>query len=475
MKKALFVVEMNSQFNVLFQVAKLLKGTNKYNIFFYLNFAKLPPVISEEMVEICDKEGFEIVNINDRPKISSKTVSTDLNNERFLKEAALKVFTFLPYSLRSFIKSIREFGPVFRYFSEKKREIMGIINKNNPDIIILPDDSAETIFNFFTYAGRKKKIPSLIVPFTLANFHEPAEALYGKEMFSMKNPANYLAGSLFKNWVLEYNGKKMIRLPASYVLSMQLLGLNILYPWLIYGGLADKIAIESDAMQDYYRSAGLPEGKLALTGSIYCDIFTKVLGDLKNKKTEIYQKIGLNPETPFVLCAIPPDQFGVERKGCEFANYRELVVFFIKTLVDTNSANIVVNLHPRARIEDMKYIEELGAKVIQGCVDELIPLCDVYVASISATIRMAIACKKPVINYDVYKYGYSDYGNSPGVILVDNKEKYCETAKNVLSNSFYFKELVIKQADCAQKWGMQDGKSRERICLLVDELVERKN
>ncbi len=34
----------------------------------------------------------------------------------------------------------------------------------------------------------------------------------------------------------------------------------------------------------------------------------------------------------------------------------------------------------------------------------LVPLCSLYVASVSATIRWAIACGKPVVNYDVYRF-----------------------------------------------------------------------
>ena len=51
---------------------------------------------------------------------------------------------------------------------------------------------------------------------------------------------------------------------------------------------------------------------------------------------------------------------------------------------------------------------------------ELVPLCDLYVASVSSTIRWAIACGKPVVNYDVYRYRYTDFISLDGVLIIDS-------------------------------------------------------
>ena len=39
----------------------------------------------------------------------------------------------------------------------------------------------------------------------------------------------------------------------------------------------------------------------------------------------------------------------------------------------------------------------------------LVAISDMYVASVSSTIRWAILAGIPVINYDVYQYGYEDF------------------------------------------------------------------
>jgi hypothetical protein len=82
-------------------------------------------------------------------------------------------------------------------------------------------------------------------------------------------------------------------------------------------------------------------------------------------------------------------------------------------------ANVLIRPHPRILLERFAVFEDSCIKLTWQPTAELIPLCDLYVASISATIRWAVACGIPTVNYDTFRYRYADYDSAAGVIGVE--------------------------------------------------------
>ena len=104
----------------------------------------------------------------------------------------------------------------------------------------------------------------------------------------------------------------------------------------------------------------------------------------------------------------------------------------------------------------------------------LIPLCDLYLASVSATIRWAIACAQPVINYDVYQMRYKDYADVEGVITVYDKSSFETVLKRLTNDRNYYNLLEEKQKEAAPGWRILDGKSSERMLKLFDDVIAGK-
>jgi hypothetical protein len=97
------------------------------------------------------------------------------------------------------------------------------------------------------------------------------------------------------------------------------------------------------------------------------------------------------------------------------------------------------------------------------------------VASVSSTIRWAIACGKPVINYDVYRYRYTDFLNIDGVLVTEEYEQFRGWIRGLTGDADQLEALRQRQMRAARRWGFLDGRCSERILKVLTDAVERRS
>ena len=173
-----------------------------------------------------------------------------------------------------------------------------------------------------------------------------------------------------------------------------------------------------------------------------------------------------------LLTPLVPDFLYVNggRPQCDFQNYAELTKAWLDPLAEQRTFNVVVALHPSIDIESMRHIEGDNVRIGTWKTAELVPLCDIYVASISSTIRWAIACGKPVVNYDVYRYRYSDFQRVPGVLTTEEQGEFRRLLRRLVDDAGYRKQIADEQAGASSRWGMLDGRVSDRMLDLVQRL-----
>ena len=385
MKKALLIIETDAHFTELFRVACAMKSSGKYRPTFYWAY---PP--QQRDISLCEAQGFAVPSVPQGH--GSPRISTRLRR-------------LLPAATANFIRLIRAVHVLARTIRGARK----YLKVHGFELLVLAEDNAAYSSAEWIEAGHSLGIPSVIVPFTVANAIEPAQALLNNPAHRVSGLCGKLVAALYPNWIYEHGGRRLVRLPPPRALARQWLGLAPPLPWIINSGKADAIAVESEFMLDYYRREGLPEGQLVLCGALYDDILADQLANAVARRQQLHGRLGLDPGRKLVLCAMPPDQLAVAGDRCDFRRYRELVKFWAETLAQLRGCNVVVRAHPRTRLEEIEFIRPLGLTIVEDDTASLVPLCDIYVASVSATIRWAIACGKPVVNYDVYRYRYVDY------------------------------------------------------------------
>ena len=113
-----------------------------------------------------------------------------------------------------------------------------------------------------------------------------------------------------------------------------------------------------------------------------------------------------------------------DRPGCEFSDYDDMIAFWGECLGAVKNWNVIVSRHPKTRPGRLDGLRKYGVTLTDHDTAPLVPLCDLYVASVSATIRWALACGIPVINYDAYRLDFVDYVGLEGVVWMNARNEF---------------------------------------------------
>lgn len=346
----------------------------------------------------------------------------------------------------------------------------------NPDIVILAEDNVEYLSGVWVKAAHQQGLPVLVIPYCLAGIEEPAAVYWKDPQHDADSDENRRLAWDFPQWVYEYHSRRLVRLPAKRALPMEWLGISSPLPWVMNGSYADAIAVESEFMRNFYKRQGIPPRQLVTTGALSDDVIYATLQDLEGQRRRLYRQYGMREDRPMLLCAVPPVTSAMASLRQEFESYDDMIRFWIDSVKQVDGYNVFISLHPTMDRAQFKWIEEIGwwgMGLAPPDTAVMIALCDIYVASVSSTIRWAIACGKPVINYDVYRFRFPDFRPAPGVITVETKEEFISALKRITTDLNYYHWLREAQLKVSGYWGMLDGKSGERVLELIDRLTDQ--
>lgn len=344
-----------------------------------------------------------------------------------------------------------------------------VLGATAADLLVLFEDHAEYATGIWINMADRMSVPSVILPYTIADQLEPAEAYDRNENYWPGNGIyNRLAEIAFPHWLYKHRERWLLRRPGVRLMAAEALATAPPTPWILNSSRASAIAVESKAMREHYIAHKIPEAQLVTTGSVTDDLMHRAL----EQKDELRRSLQLDPGKPVLLCSLPPNQLDVPRPECQFSDFRGIVDFWLNELKQMEGWQIVVKLHPTMRPEDVDYVRAFDIRISDLETTSLIPLCDLYNPSVSSTIRWALACGKPVLNYDVFVYRYREFVSEPAVLTVFDRDAFSNGLRRLAQDSESLRDLTDKATVAAARWGMNDGRSMERILGLFDQLIE---
>lgn len=461
-KNILFVISVDSYFTILFEVAKYLQ--EKTDLVPVLYFPMVYPSVSKN-INTCIQERIEYIKDfqGEYPKI---IYSNNSLHESILRKKLIQFCKFLIHNpLFVFIKYLK-------YLIKETLKVRKILNKKTYSLLVLAGDNIGYNIPLLIKQCHKKNIPSAIIAGWMSGPLEAYSAYSNNMMHSMKKISNLIFGSLNPKYVYELEGHKIIRWPAGQILAMKLFKIIPPEPWLLHSGYADALLVDSKSMAEYVEKEGFKSIPYCVAGSIQHDLMCRTIKQKEKLKIELYQENNFCLDKKLIIVALTPNMlYGDGRPECEFQNYEKLVESIISTIVESQIYNVLISLHPSTQISDVKYIEQHNIRISDKKIIDIIPLCDIFVASASATIQWAIACEKPIINYDVYRYHYTDYINVKGVLYVETMKEYKDIFRKLTYDLDYFNAICDMQKLDSVSWGLLDGKSGERIVQIFMDLM----
>lgn len=460
MKSALLVINTTTYFTGLIEIGRLFKKRSQYKPVFYFT---QPYSGLEEHIKICKREGIKAICGFGRVNIVNSAY--DRLNTR---QKTIRKFYIWLYGI-FFIGFCYE----IQWYLKEYIKIHRLIALIKPSILVLGGDNLGYNTEILIKICHKLNIPSVIISLWMAHANEAAEAYFGNPAYDGKKFFNRLLGYIDPKWIYIHRGKKLIRWPAFKILAIRIFGLEPVLPWILNSSHADKILAAHQEMYDFMSEQGISSKQLVLTGAIIDDIMADNFKDFLKKREALYRKLDMVENKPLLLCALPPKLlYAFSRSQCDFANYHDLVQFWIQSLLKIKSHNVVLSLHPATEYDQTEYIKTLGVKIAKNRIIDLIPLCDLFVGSASSVMYFATACAKPVLNYDVYKFK-DEYFMKFGMVYTDNKKEFLKLLEQFTQDKKFYKMVMEKQRVAANRYGILDGKSGDRILTCIDNLVNK--
>jgi hypothetical protein len=496
-KKILFVVNEAGEFVELRRVALAAKDAG-YSIAFL--FAQQGYINLKQDRASCRMNGFDdyFPGRSLRRSLQSKQyqeiadnlengyIPHSLRQERKPKRPLATVAALLISALATPLLALsdRTAGVIETHKKKKKAKFLQPFNYTRlvykhvaPSLVIYGQEFPGSVNSFLTKLCNRDDIPTLIIPFAVGTAKEMVESLSDKPAHDAeRNIINKLAASLFPHWVNYYASKKLLRLPGRNIFLLETLGIAPEHPWIPNNSRTTCIGVESPEMQRYYQRMLFPPSQLRITGAAYDDIlYTARKSD--SARGLIFRRLRLDTTKPLLVCAWPTDQYGSRDIPLEFPNYKALCMAWAKALAAVSrfsDFNVIIRPHP---VTDPNLLMEvlrpyrLHHRVTDIDTLDLVPTCDLFIACVSSTLRWAAACGIPAINYDCYDYGYTDFNGAEGLFTTNRYSTFVSLIERLTENKTAYEEARAKQMACASEWGMQDGRSMERIISLIDELT----
>jgi hypothetical protein len=187
-------------------------------------------------------------------------------------------------------------------------------------------------------------------------------------------------------------------------------------PWSIGGGAATRMAVESPQMKRTFIEQGLPPEKILVTGKPSNDSMVN-----QSQPNKLHQQLGLAPHQPIILCSLP--QMG-EHGFLPWPDHWREIEFLLDTLTQQDIARVIISLHPKSRRADYQPIfDKYPVVVPKKRIYEMIPACDLFVATYSSTVIQAMGFGKPAIVVDFYGLNWTFYDQEPGIRVLRDRQR----------------------------------------------------
>lgn len=342
-----------------------------------------------------------------------------------------------------------------------------------PDLVLVVEDGPGGCDPIIK-AANQSSIPVAIMPFGVGEDRDYEIFLAQKHEEGTLNivpdgPIGDVLRSHAAKWIRKTSYGDITLFPAEFVLARLSAGLDLPNPWLVQGGTADMLMVESEAMRRIYSREGVPASKQILVGSIYADIIHDELQRSMITCAEDTQ----TSASPKILLSLPPSYHAEKSRVTEFDTYQQTIEKMILEIKQSAPhSDLVVSLHPAAAPDTLDVIKSFGVKVSDRWILEDIARNDIFINTFSSTTRWALGAKRFVLNYDMYNFALPTYETVPNFFSCTLIVELGAQLRGIVNKESSVMERYRETFEKADEWAIMDGQNFKRIWAYLNSLMD---
>lgn len=392
----------------------------------------------------------------------------EVDAARSLTEEAPRVIAE-PRTMSSFLSddTLRRFRSLRHVFGRQSIAVNEFCKLRKPAFAILGDDGI-AVNPRITSILKRNSIPLLCVPYGYGGVEDLENELTIKQTdgryITTAEEGGAEVAEHYPHWVKSGTHAGALLLPPEVILASESIGVTIRHPWRTYGSEADLLCVSGQQYARHLVLEGVSDDRIIVTGSLSGLQIHEILQTDSNARKAFRQPAKIGRGQTRVLVCWPPSYHATHGNRTDFpSNYAALTQATLYPLLDRPDVDLTVALHPSTLPEDRAVFTDLKIPLSTSYIMDLIPKHDIFLAASSSTVRWAIACGKPVLNYDFYKFCSTVFRNLPGVIHVETHQAYIATMQKLLADETFFATTAGAQISVADDWGLVDDRFLEEL------------
>lgn len=346
-----------------------------------------------------------------------------------------------------------------------------VLDEMQTDVLVVVEDGPGGNAAMIAMA-KARGVPVLVIPYGIGESKDYDVFLADKHRegnlnFLPSDPQGNFIRNQAPHWIRPTEYGDVLLFPADFVLARLAEGLDLPRPWVVQGGHADWIAVESAKMRECYVREGIPEHKLVDLGTLYCDTVSDVLNALPDCRLAFETGNKIRAGRTSILIALPPSYHDTRGHLCEFATYEAMCLAVVNYCCGLPDTDVTVSVHPNTLPQHVESLRAVGAKIAEEWIVALIPQHDIFLTDFSSTIRWAIAARKPTINFDIYQFRLETYRDVPTFFSSTKFDDMCAGLRALVSDEAEYRRCCAELKRVSGNWGVLDGQAYDRLSSFI--------
>lgn len=431
-----------------------------------------------------EEQGYTVIHIPDPPdRIEMKNGHSGLVGTEPIVPQSSRLKRIIKHQLPAASqlywtwKRYRPLGRVQKLHSQIKI-FDKVIEQFNPSAILLKLDVGTS--RILAARARRFKIPILIVPSASSRFTSSTfllslgiQSTGGAHRFACSGRdaplLNRAVAALHPEITYHHDAQVYINSNPMEIIIEKVFGVYPNNPWHLGGSKSSFLALGGAADWERYRSYGVDESRLVLTGQVVHDELHQALQQARERP---------RGTLPLVLYGASPFP---EHGYLSWQEHLETMRQILSILKQT-PCTLRLCLHPNH--DPSRYLElarEMNIAVEQRPLLRVLPEADVYLTWFSSTIPWAVILGVPVINLDIYDkvnlrsmvaQDFIDYSTIGGVVNVKTLQEMAKALGRVLNDEQYRQQLDASRKRYVRENALLDGRCGERLVSVVLDMIE---